>query len=93
MKKIVLILSTIFITSCAELRQGEVRDCQCRVLGIDASVPIPFAQGFNFMNVRLGWVETDYIHSYKVKKYVNVKQEVNHLGSVEREYGYGSFSE
>ena len=87
MKKIFAIC-LLLLTGCAELRKGEVRDVQCRVLGLDASIPVPFAQSINVVNIRIGWVDTDYLHSYKVKKTSSAVQEIKYLGSAERHYDY-----
>ena len=80
----VLLMLVLTLTGCASLRQGEGRDVECRVLGLDASVPIPFAKGVNIMNVRLGWVETRYTHTYKVKFVSDAKDKVSYLGEASR---------
>lgn len=90
MKKILILIIPILMTGCAELKQGEVRDIQCRVLGIDASIPVPFAQSVNVVNIRLGWIDTDYLHSYKVKKHSSAEQTVEYLGSAKRIYDYST---
>lgn len=88
MKKIIFLASVLLMSGCAQLRVGEVRDVQCRVLGLDASIPIPFAQSVNIMNVRLGWVETDYLHSYKVRRYSSAEQQIEWMGNAKRIYDY-----
>ena len=85
MKKIILFCSFLILAGCANIRKGEIKDLECRVLGLDASIPIPFAKGVNIMNVRLGWVETKYTHLYDAQVESKVEQKVNYLGTVKRE--------
>ncbi len=82
---IVMVMLVLMLTGCTALRQGEARDIECRVLGLDASIPVPFAQNVNVVNVRLGWIETKYGHTYKSKITSHVKQSITYLGSVDRE--------
>jgi len=77
-------LVSILCGGCAPMRMYECRDIECRVLGIDASIPIPFAQSVNIMNIRLGWVETKYFHGYKVRSFSDVTQRITYFGDVHR---------
>jgi len=88
MKKMIevpfILLLVILFAGCASLRKGECRDVECRVLGVDASIPIPFAKGVNIMNIRLGWVETKYVHGYDTSYKSEAKQEIKYLGTAHR---------
>ncbi len=84
MRILITVLMLVLLSGCATLRKGEIRDIECRVLGIDASIPIPFAKGVNIMNIRMGWVETRYIHGYDSMYKSNVTQKMSHLGEVHR---------
>ena len=87
MKKIlewIIILFLLCISGCISLRKGEAKDIETRVLGIDASIPIPFAQSVNIMNIRLGWVEARYIHIYKSEYKSEAEQELKYLGKAHR---------
>lgn len=85
MRQWILLLSLgLLCSGCASIRKGECRDIECRVLGLDASVPVPFAKGVNIMNVRLGWVESKYIHGYDTVYTSDAQQEVKYLGSAHR---------
>lgn len=89
MKILVIFLICILLVGCETLRKGEHRDIDCRVLGLDASVPIPFANNVNILNIRLGWVETTYSHGYKTIKYSVVNHDINYLGASERIVYFG----
>ena len=82
--KFLIFLIPVMLFGCAPLREFEHRDIDSRVLGIDASIPIPFAQGANLMNIRMGWIETTYSHGYKTYKAIEVDQEINYIGKVRR---------
>ena len=84
MWKLVCMVLLVFASSCASLRQGECRDVECRVLGLDASIPIPFAKGVNIMNVRLGWVESRYTHTYKTAFSTDATDKINYVGNAHR---------
>ncbi len=88
--KYLMLMSLILLSGCASIHKGEVRDIECRVLGIDASIPIPFAKGVNIMNIRLGWVETKYTHLWNSSYSSKVSQNINYLGSVNRESYIGA---
>ena len=36
---------------------GQAFISETRVLGLDLSIPLPFVEGVNLANIRLGWVE------------------------------------
>lgn len=53
-----LIPLLLTITGCAsQMTPGQAFITETRVLGVDLSIPIPFAEGVNLANIRLGWVE------------------------------------
>lgn len=45
---------------------GQSFVCETRVMGLDASVPLPFAGGMNVVNIRFGWIENKIYAGNKV---------------------------
>lgn len=75
----------IFLSGCANLHKGEIINVQSRVLGIDMSVPVPFAQGVSLISLKLGYIDSGYKHSRDVKTDRSVEQNLYHIGTVHRE--------
>ena len=64
----ILLLVPLFFTGCAhKLLEGQALIDETRVLGVDLSVPVPFAQGVNVVNIRFGWIENKLYMGNKVK--------------------------
>jgi len=64
-KIIFLITSILFCVGCSTLRPGEARILENRVLGMDLSIPIVGASNQNIINIKFGWIETRFSHTYK----------------------------
>ena len=76
--KLIFIPTLVLILSgCASIRKGETRNLDCRVLGVDLSVPIVGMANQNIINLRFGWIETRYSHTYQSKVTSNVTQDVH----------------
>lgn len=85
MKTIILVLICLIFVGCGHLKKGEYIDVQNRVLGVDASLPVPTAEAVNIFNVKIGWVETTYSHGYGTTKKSKAIHSIIYLGTAERE--------
>ncbi len=90
----ILSVSAVCLCGCTAITPGEARIAETRVMGLDLSVPYPMSGGiYNFVSVRLGWVEVKYAHT----KDVNFKSNSEHKdinliagkGSVTRQFEIG----
>jgi hypothetical protein len=65
---IIPLLLTTLLAGCAtaKLRPGQCRIAETRVTGIDLSIPLPFAEGVNIANIRVGYIEHKSFEGNKV---------------------------
>lgn len=73
MKKIIIILIPL-LASCVSLEDKSAIVKEVRVLGLDASAPIPYSNGETLINIRLGWIESKFVYT----KGLDVKSSAEH---------------
>lgn len=66
----------LLLSGCAtaQLSDGQAFIAETRTLGLDLSIPVPFAEGVNIANIRVGWIENKIYSGNNVK----LKSNSNH---------------
>jgi hypothetical protein len=86
-------LTLLFSGCTAHMKHGQAFISETRTLGLDISVPVPFAEGVSIANVRVGWVENKIYSGNGVKLTSDSKHKDISLltgqGTVERIFHVG----
>jgi hypothetical protein len=58
----------LLLAGCTtHMEPGQAFICETRTLGVDLSIPVPFADGVNIANIRIGWIENKIYSGNSVK--------------------------
>jgi hypothetical protein len=86
-------LALLFAGCTSHMQPGQAFISETRTLGLDLSIPVPFAEGVSIANIRVGWIENKIYSGNGVKVTSDSKHKdislLTGTGSVERIFHVG----